>query len=241
MLRLISLICALVLTLAAQPSVASIALNTTRVILANGKNEASFGVRNMGGEILIQSWLDADNSTDSSARALQHFALTPQLVRVRANSEQLVRILYEGVGAPSDRESMFWLNVQEIPQRVASEQSTLQLAILQRIKVFYRPVGLPGSLEQAVQNLEWSYTPATIHIANPSPYHVTLTHVTASGQQLAPSLVIPPGQTYSLNASSSQNVGPQSQLSYSYITDFGAYIRQRVQLNGSQPATPLSE
>ncbi|NHC62434.1 fimbrial biogenesis chaperone [Paenalcaligenes suwonensis] len=241
MLRLISLICALVLTLAAQPSVASIALNTTRVILANGKNEASFGVRNMGGEILIQSWLDADNSTDSNARALQHFALTPQLVRVRADSEQVVRILYEGVGAPSDRESMLWLNVQEIPQRVASEQSTLQLAILQRIKVFYRPPGLPGSLEQAVQNLEWSYSPATIRIANSSPYHVTLAHVTTNGQQLAQSLVIPPGETYSLAASANQNVGPQSQLSYSYITDFGAYIRQRVQLNGAQPSKPLSD
>ncbi|MGO3892139.1 MAG: fimbrial biogenesis chaperone [Paenalcaligenes sp.] len=233
MLRHLSLICALVIAIASPPSFASIALNSTRVILENGKNEASFGVRNMGDGILIQSWLDADSS--DSSNAVQHFTLTPQLVRVQANSEQVVRILYEGVGAPSDRESMFWLNVQEIPQRVVGDEPIIQLAILQRIKVFYRPKDLAGNLDSAIQNIEWSYRDRSIQITNPSSYHVTVVGLTANNAQIEQALVIPPHQTYTVALSSAHSIGPQTTLMYSSINDFGSYIPHRVVLSGEHP------
>lgn len=232
MLRRLSLIGALVFAIASQPSLASIALNSTRVILENGKNDTSFTVRNMGGEILVQSWLDADDGGSESA--LQHFTITPQLVRVRADSEQIVRILYEGVGAPHDRESMLWLNVQEIPQRTDDDESTMQLAILQRIKVFYRPKGLPGNLYQAMQNIEWSYRDNSLHITNPSPYHITVTHLAANNKQIELALVVPPQQTYTVTLPSAHNVGPHSTLTYSSINDFGVYVKHQVQLSGEQ-------
>ncbi|WP_236186179.1 fimbrial biogenesis chaperone [Pseudomonas protegens] len=229
MSRLTTFAIALVMSVLPQLSSASIALNSTRVILENGKKEASFSVRNMGGDILVQSWLDEG----ADAETVKHFTLTPQLVRVKAQSEQIVRLLYEGVGAPTDKESMFWLNVQEIPQREAGD-SSLQIAVLQRIKVFYRPKGLPGSLNDAIRNIEWSYTNGQLRIANPSVYHVTLVALAASGKEFEKALVVGPGQVHTINASPSKGVSAQGSITYSAVTDFGSQNPYRVVLKGEQ-------
>jgi P pilus assembly chaperone PapD len=214
-----------------QLSSASIALNSTRVIIENGKKEASFSVRNMGGDILAQSWLDKG----SDAETVKHFTLTPQMVRIKAQSEQIVRILYEGIGAPLDKESMFWLNVQEIPQRQEGD-SSIQIAVLQRIKVFYRPKGLPGSLNDAIRNIEWSFTNGQLRITNPSVYHVTLVALTSSGKEFEKALVIGPGQVHTVDVSRSRNISTQSSITYAAVTDFGAQNPYRVVLNGEQSA-----
>jgi fimbrial chaperone protein len=45
---------------------------------------------------------------------------------------------------PQDRESLFWMNVKAIPSMDKSKLSdnTLQLAIISRIKLYYRPAKL---------------------------------------------------------------------------------------------------
>jgi P pilus assembly chaperone PapD len=46
---------------------------------------------------------------------------------------------------PQDRESLFWMNVKAIPSMDKSKLSdnTLQLAIISRIKLYYRPENWP--------------------------------------------------------------------------------------------------
>ena len=109
---------------------AGITLGGTRVIFPGENKEASIRIRNGDSDVLVQSWLESSSSTDELP-----FALSPPLARLNANQQQLLRIMYEGRGMPSDRESVFWLNVQEIPKK-ASGQNVLQLAVRQRIKVF---------------------------------------------------------------------------------------------------------
>ncbi|MDS1138896.1 molecular chaperone [Pusillimonas sp. SM2304] len=229
--RIISFVIALAMSITVQSAFAGIALNSTRVIIENGKKEASFGVRNMGDDILIQSWLDEEVDTGT----VKHFTLTPQLIRVKANGEQIVRLMYEGVGAPTDKESMFWLNVQEIPQRHMGD-SSIQIAVLQRIKVFYRPPGLPGNLPSAIRNIEWTYANGKVRIYNPSTYHVTLVALASNGKLLENALVIAPGQTYTIAGASARNAGSTSSITYSAVTDFGGHDPYRVTLKGDQPA-----
>ncbi|MXG96398.1 fimbria/pilus periplasmic chaperone, partial [Escherichia coli] len=124
----------------ASASHASISLSTTRVIFDGKNKESSVVVSNDGQDALLQAWLDP---LEDVANAQLPFAITPPLAKVGAKQQQLLRVLYEGVGMPTDRESVFWLNVQEIPQ-TAKEDNVLQLAVRQRIKVFYRPTGLAG-------------------------------------------------------------------------------------------------
>ncbi|WP_163083162.1 fimbrial biogenesis chaperone, partial [Acinetobacter baumannii] len=70
------------------------------------------------------SWVEADNGADKREVP---FVITPARSRLGGNKQQTLRILFQGEGLPSDRESVFRLNVQEIPQKSASA-NTLQIA-----------------------------------------------------------------------------------------------------------------
>ncbi|WP_415493438.1 molecular chaperone, partial [Burkholderia ubonensis] len=102
------------------------------------------------------------------------------LGRLGAEKQQTLRVLYYGQGLPADRESVFWLNVQEIPQK-AKDDNTLQIAVRQRVKLFYRPAGLPGKVEEAPTQLRWKLVQrdgkAQLEVSNPSAYFVSLASV----------------------------------------------------------------
>ncbi|MFJ5295002.1 molecular chaperone [Pseudomonas sp. NPDC088368] len=167
---------ALTMTLAIQAQ-AGIVLNTTRVIYPATDKEVSLQVHNTGtSEILAQSWLEADNESPAASHPL--FAITPALARMAGNAKQLIRIIYAGEGLPTDRESVLWLNVQEIPQ--TARENELQIAIRQRIKLFYRPQGLTEDPLQAAQTLQWQVRDGQLEVVNPGPYHVSMIKLSAS-------------------------------------------------------------
>ncbi|PJI52023.1 molecular chaperone EcpD, partial [Methylobacterium radiotolerans] len=57
--------------------------------------------------------------------------------------------MHTGEPMPQDKESVFWLNVLEIPPKDKANQNLLQMAFRSRIKLFYRPAGLKGKAEDA--------------------------------------------------------------------------------------------
>lgn len=222
----------------AAPAMAGISLSATRVVFDGAHKEANVTVRNGGQDVLIQSWIDSD---DDQHRTVP-FAVTPPLARVMAKQQQLLRILYEGAGLPQDRESVVWLNVQEIPQ--ASEQAnTLQLAVRQRIKVFFRPAGLPGDPLKAPTALDWRLAhegPSTVlSVSNPGLYHVSMADitVTVNGQRTlaADAAMIAPGQTRTF-ALARVGVDTPASLSFRSINDYGAQSEYRAALMPSGAA-----
>ncbi|MBF5008779.1 molecular chaperone [Burkholderia pseudomultivorans] len=164
------------LLLSSGASLAGITLDGTRVVLAAPSKEATILVRNRApADVMIQSWIDA-----SDEKADVPFAITPALGRLGAEKQQTLRLLYYGQGLPADRESVFWLNVQEIPQK-AKDDNTLQIAVRQRVKLFYRPAGLPGKVEEAPAQMRWRFVQrdgkTQLEVSNPSAFFVSLASV----------------------------------------------------------------
>ncbi len=234
---------ALACALAASASHAAVSLNATRVIFEGKNKESSVVVSNDGGEALIQSWLDP---LDDAANAQLPFAITPPLAKVGAKQQQLLRVLYEGVGMPSDRESAFWLNVQEIPQ-AANNDNVLQLAVRQRIKVFYRPAGLAGDPQKAPASLQWQLNQdagkATLRLSNPSLYHVTVVdaklRVGGAEHTVVDANMIAPGSTLALPITLPGGQTSAPELHYEIINDYGGRESFRVVLHGNQLSTPV--
>ncbi|CAI8700401.1 Molecular chaperone [Pseudomonas chlororaphis] len=158
-------------------SQAGINLENTRVVLAAPSKEASLVIKNSAAEdLMFQAWVEtADKSEDVP------FAITPVLKRLSGEQQQVLRILYSGKGLPTDRESVFWLNVREVPQK-AREENTLQIAVQQRLKLFYRPAGLPGSVAEAPQQLKWRLLAKDgkpyLEVTNPSAFHLSFAAIT---------------------------------------------------------------
>lgn len=223
--------------LMATPADAGISLSATRLIFDGKHKEAGITVRNSGEDVLIQSWVDSDTPGATSTP----FAVTPPLVRVVGKEQQLLRVIYEGTGMPDDKESVVWLNVQEIPQ-AAKIQNTLQLAVRQRIKVFFRPSGLNANAYLAPTELLWRLVDragkTVLTINNPGLYHVSMADIKLqSGQSMeqpADSMMIAPGEQKEL-AIKKFNSSSMPNLSFMNINDYGAQDRYSAQLSNTNP------
>ncbi|WGS45101.1 molecular chaperone [Burkholderia sp. JSH-S8] len=214
------------LLLSSGPSLAGITLDGTRVVLAAPSKEASVMVRNRApADVMIQTWMDA-----SDGKSDVPFAITPALSRLGGEKQQTLRILYYGQGLPADRESVFWLNVQEIPQKAKSE-NTLQIAVRQRIKFFYRPTGLPGKVEEAPAQLRWKLVRrdghAQLEVSNPSAYFVSLASakVQSGGRDYAAvTEMVPPSATrqFAVKDLPAGAAAAGAKVHFESINDYGA-------------------
>ncbi|NWB30571.1 molecular chaperone [Pseudomonas gingeri] len=203
---------------------AGIVLNATRLVYPAQHKEAVLSVLNKNrSTILLQSWLEAEDPADGELP----FAVVPPLVPLSGGGRQTVRIIHSGAEMPTDRESLFWLNVQEIPQ--ASEQeNVLQIGIRQRIKVLYRPRQIMADPEQAPRQLRWRLKPdGTLVVSNTGPFHVSLVDIELFG--VAGRLIhrknamLAPGQAqvFELPAPVTEQ---QARLSFKSINDHGAVV-----------------
>ncbi|KPX41200.1 Pili assembly chaperone [Pseudomonas syringae pv. helianthi] len=219
---------------------AGIVLNTTRVIYQGNEKEASLSVQNSGGgEILLQSWLESPAGAGTNKNTAQPvpFIVTPALARMAGGGRQLLRIIHSGTDMPTDRESVLWLNVQEIPQ--AAAENTLQIAIRQRIKVFFRPDGLPGDPQQAPETLNWQLADnATVQVDNPGPYHVSMLKVSIQQHdtELASldSQMLAPYQRLRIPLRRTPGSAPLM-LSFVSINDFGGQVSYHATLADQEP------
>ncbi|MFQ1743816.1 molecular chaperone [Aeromonas veronii] len=193
---------------------ASIQLSTTRLIFEEGAREASVTVRNKGDTRLIQSWLDKDKPEQS----LPPFAVTPPLAKLDKEGQQLLRVHYAGQGLPQDRESMYWLAVQEIPQK-AQGGNVVQFAVQQRIKVFYRPAGLAGKASEAPRALTLALSGGQLILSNPTPYFINLASLEVDGKGLDSEAIAPFGK---LTLPASQ-VQVNDRLELTIVNDYGAH------------------
>lgn len=229
---------------AVDQATAGISLSSTRLIFDGKHKEAGITVRNNGADVLIQSWVD----TDSDAASVP-FAVTPPLVRVSDGEQQMLRVIYEGTGMPGDRESVVWLNVQEIPQS-AKTTNTLQLAVRQRIKLFFRPAGLKDNAYQAPTELTWRVLEragkSLLVVNNPGLYHVSIADITVqsgtTGEHPFDSLMIAPGEQKEF-VLKQLHVAGSLRLLFSSINDYGARDRYVAQLssNAAVSASPDKE
>jgi P pilus assembly chaperone PapD len=221
---------------------AAVSLSGTRLIFDGTFREVSIEVVNRSRhEVLLQAWL-GDAQSEGELSGDLPFAVTPHLTQLPAQGKQALRLLYEGVGMPLERESLLHLYVMEIPRRSQGENQ-LSIAIRQRINVFYRPPGLPSDPADTAQALRWQLardaTGATaLQVNNHTVYHASLQHLQledASGQQAVSDYVLlAPGAIHNLPLK--QPVADGQRLTFSALTDYGGQRQYRADLNGRAPA-----
>jgi len=217
-------------------TLADIVISGTRVIYPQSAKDVTVKMENRGNKpLLVQTWLDDGRDTTNPQALRLPFIVTPPVSRVDPAKGQTVRITYLGQPLPTDRETLFWFNVLEVPPKAkaADEQSMLQLAFRTRIKLFYRPDGLQGDPAVAAGQLKWSQQNSTLTARNDSPYYVSLAKIDASvgGKKVAiePHYVAPfASHSYSLKATGAAHV---ANVAYSAINDFGGVEVYDVNIN----------
>lgn len=214
---------------------AGVIIHGTRIIFDESSSESVIKVSNNGSvPVLLQAWLDEGNPDARPENINAPFSLTPPVVRLDQGRGQTIRILRIGGNLPSDRESLYWFNLLEIPPKVdkqaADGKNLMQMAFRSRLKFFYRPASLSMSPDQAYENLKFASRGGKIVIRNDSPYYVTLRDVDFHESEKTPVLVsidkqknkmIAPFSDLSLSVSNSRLLTGAKLVKYKVVNDFG--------------------
>lgn len=204
---------------------AGVNVGATRVIYQSKEKEANLSLSNSGEDgvpYLVQSWVSPYDNRDDSA---DEFIITPPLFRLDAKGQNILRIIATNAQTlPTDKESLFLLNVKAIPAKSAeqSNQNVLQIALKTTIKLFYRPAGLQGSLEDAVKNLQWRAEGGKLTVHNPSGFNVVVSDllINNTASKGMPE-VIKPGST----ANTVIPLKNSDTLVLTYINEYGSTVK----------------
>ncbi|HDV6323254.1 TPA: fimbria/pilus periplasmic chaperone [Burkholderia multivorans] len=226
------------LSLAAAHGHASVVIGGTRVIYPEKDREVTVRLTNEGEKpALVQAWIDSGNPNALPDDTSAPFILTPPLFRIDPAQGQSLRVLYTKDTLAQDKESLFWLNVLEVPPEVAPDEAqpnSLQLAFRTRIKLFFRPAALQDSAAEAPSKVTWKLARLDggrygVEAHNPTPYHVTFSRVAlkTGGTVRTNSLggMVAPGgtATFDIDGLTALPAGP-AEVDYTYLDDYGSGV-----------------
>lgn len=224
-------------------SMAAMTISGTRVIFPGGEQEVTVRTMNKGDTpALVQVWIDDGHSAAEVNTMKIPFIVTPPVYRTEPGKGQSLRLIYNNMALPKDKESVFWLNMLEIPPAYnGPAKDRLELAFRTRIKIFYRPKTLEksDSTKQAAQ-LKWTVDKASkkLKVNNPTPYFYSFESITLlSGTQkisIDSDMVAPFSTSEFTFAKNTRTTGSVTGGEFRLLNDYGAVLVGNLKSAGNE-------
>ncbi|MCX8958674.1 fimbrial biogenesis chaperone [Erwinia psidii] len=219
---------------------AAMTISGTRIIFPGSEKEVNVRTNNRGNNpALVQVWVD-DGNVNGDVNAMKiPFMVTPPVYRVEPGKGQSVRLIYNGMALPQDRESVFWFNLLEVPPVVKAMENVdrLELAFRTRIKIFYRPKALSSSSTNELEKIKWEVLSSNkgIKVTNPTPYYLSFDSINAQFSDnsfaLTPVMVAPFGSGDFLLENKSSIAGLTG-VTFKLINDYGSAYSGKLTMAG---------
>ncbi|EPE7789819.1 fimbrial biogenesis chaperone [Yersinia enterocolitica] len=201
-------------------------LGNTRVILPEGEAVPMVIISDgHEGALLIRPRVLA-NLTDQAA--MSGVLVSPPLLRLEKGGRGLLRLQALALPSlPQDKESLMYLSVVGIPSSnplSPAEGRVLPGMVIGagiQVKVFYRPRSLNGLAAEPWKKLTVSRVPEGVKVDNPTPFHLTFSHINVDGKAVLidahhPTMLPPFGSIVYGTASMSKKV-----LNWTALNDMG--------------------
>lgn len=223
----------LCLALMPLPAHASMEISGTRVIYPGSAGSVTVQTTNRDTvPYLVKVWVDRED-TEGAENSDVPFVVTPPMSRVEAGDSQALRLARIAPIAAQDRESVFWLNVLAIPPHAPETiagKNILQFAVRTRIKIFFRPPGLPGSPHDAPAALAWRAFHARgewfLECSNPTPFHVSMAEVAMDGFDAIGGLMVAPLSSLRMRLGTAPGSDRVFVGTLSTVNDHGAVVER---------------
>lgn len=172
----------------------------TRVVFNSGSHSESLSLVNSDKQpVVVQIWTDKGDPTVTPDKVQTPIVIDPPVFKMKPGEIRNLRlILLSSSNLPQDRESVFWLNIFQIPPNTASQQAGARRLVLPlkiRMKVFVRPEGIGELRESDVNKMKFEIfgngTEKKLIISNPTPWHITLTRLNLGKVEFSPLMVEP--------------------------------------------------
>ncbi|WP_455814281.1 fimbria/pilus periplasmic chaperone [Pseudomonas graminis] len=224
-------------------TMAAMTIAGTRVIFPGNDKEVTVRTTNKGDNpALVQVWVDDGNLSADVNTMKVPFIITPPMYRVEPGKGQSLRLIYNNMALPKDRESVFWLNMLEIPPVYKGPaKDRLELAFRTRIKIFYRPKSLDKSTNNlGAKDLKWTVSREgrKVMVKNPTPYYYSFDNMTLfSGTQkisVNAEMIAPFSSSEFSFAKKSSVTGSFSGGEFSLLNDYGAAVVGKLKATGNE-------
>ncbi|WP_261644128.1 fimbria/pilus periplasmic chaperone [Erwinia mallotivora] len=217
---------------------AAMTISGTRIIFPGNEREVNVRTNNKSGNAaLVQVWVD-DGDANADVNAMKvPFMVTPPVYRVESGKGQSVRLIYNGMALPQDRESVFWFNLLKVPPVVKNMENVdrLELAFRTRIKIFYRPKALSSSGTAEVDKIQWEILSGGkgIKVTNPTPYYLSFDSINAQvgskSVTLSTDMIEPFGNKELISENKSTITG-LSEITFKLINDYGSTYNGKLKI-----------
>lgn len=144
---------------------AALSVDQSRYIFEGDKDALSIVVENAspktyGGQTWIENIKEADTRPT--------FVVTPPFFKVAGNGKQVLRVIKALEQMPEDKESIYWVSLQEIPP--LNKDGGLSVALRTKVKLLYRPANLMKGRKGAESELSMKTLDGQTQLVNTTPY-----------------------------------------------------------------------
>ncbi|MDQ1211094.1 fimbrial biogenesis chaperone [Pantoea anthophila] len=154
-----------------------------RVLFSSTDSDRRLLIVNNDGQapVLLQSWIDDGATGDMNKEKNYPFVVIPAVARMAPGKVLNLKILpTEKISElPTDRESVFWINLYEIPGVKQTKQShhinKIEVGLNSQLKIIYRPFKEAMNINTTGESIGLRLTDGgrTLEITNPTPYYIT--------------------------------------------------------------------
>ena len=143
----------------------ALSVDQSRYIFEGDKDALSIVVENASPQTYGgQTWIENIKETDMRPT----FVVTPPFFKVPGNGKQVLRVIKALEQMPEDKESIYWVSLQEIPPK--NPDGGLSVALRTKVKLLYRPASLIKSRKGAESNLSLKVVDGNMQLVNTTPY-----------------------------------------------------------------------
>ncbi|PHX03498.1 fimbria/pilus periplasmic chaperone [Vibrio splendidus] len=214
----------ILLSILSQPTLAAFILDGTRFIYDEEKENISIDITNQSKFMYgSQVWVENISSPKSDVS----FIPMPSFSKINGGDSQVVRIARVSNDQPKNRESIYWLNIQEIPSANKNPNNSMVIAIHTKVKLIYRPDVLRNGRKDAELKMRLIDENGVTFLENTTPYYFSISSLKLndvdieSTQEVSESLsIFKPFSKVKLEGVTLQ---PSSKLTFESIDDFGAF------------------
>lgn len=202
---------------------AAVNVDRTRLVFAANDIAQSLTLANDSDwAMLLQVWTDAGETASSPDNSRTPLVVLPPVFKMQPDELRTLRVMLSSRRSlPEDRESLFWLNIYQIPPELSATKSATRKLVLPlrlRLKVFIRPTGLKAPTANDEQKLRFSIASQGITITNPTPWYMSLTVTATKGIRIG-YMMLAPYERRDVVLSQAPAVG--TTVNYAVINDSG--------------------
>lgn len=211
---------------------AGVMAESTRVIFPSSSTEQSLQLVNLNAyPVVVQAWVDDGELNSTPEQSKAPVIPLPPIFRMNAGDQLSLRLLYTGAPLPKDRESLFWLNLYEIPPRpmdLPPDSATLTVVVRTQMKVFLRPPDLPMAASEVADKLALSLRVesgrSVLEISNPTPYYASIAAVQYAKSPAAEqveALMVAPHDSIDVDLKPPTDASGDAEIAFTLIDDEG--------------------